>query len=164
VARRARTARKPNPPHNHAQCVRSALQAADRVCAKRAIRLTPLRRRILELVWAQHDPIGAYDILDKLVNDYRKPAPPTVYRALEFLIDAGLVHRIESLNAFKGCASPEQAHRAQFLVCRACHRVEEIDDRTLERAIETRALNSGFRLEAESFEVKGLCGQCATEA
>ena len=161
MPRRARPPAPPSPPHNHAQCVQSALLAADRVCTKRAMRLTPLRRRVLELVWSQHEPIGAYDILARLAVGGRKPAPPTVYRALEFLIDAGLVHRIESLNAFKGCDSPEHAHRAQFLVCRACHRVEEIDDRSLTRAIEARAKHSGFRLAPESFEVKGVCAECA---
>lgn len=162
MATRTRKSNAKSGNHNHSQCVRNALEAAERVCAKRDIKLTPIRRKVLELVWARHEPVGAYTILAKLAIDSHKPSPPTVYRALEFLIDAGLVHRIESLNSFMGCGYAEHTHRAQFMVCRACQSVEEIDDSTLERAIDTRARLSGFKLAEEPVEIRGLCGKCAT--
>lgn len=127
------------------------------------LRLTPIRKQVLEIVWSQHEPIGAYDILGKLDVASKKPSPPTVYRALEFLMDAGLVHRIDSLNAFKGCDSPEQAHRPRFLVCRTCHHVEEIDDRRIESAIGARAKLAGFELTQASLEILGLCSNCSAD-
>ena len=103
-------------PHDHSHCVHSALSEADVLCAQKGLRLTALRRRVLELVWQSHKPLGAYDILAVLSEqDGRRAAPPTVYRALDFLLDNGLVHRIASLNAFIGCSHPEHAHQGQFL-------------------------------------------------
>src|SRR5882724_8224269 len=96
--------------HDHQHCIDDALVRAATICAQSGGRLTPLRRRVLELVWHSHAPVGAYDILDALRRDGRPAAPPTAYRALEFLLGHGLIHRIESLNAFVGCAQPERPH------------------------------------------------------
>jgi Fur family zinc uptake transcriptional regulator len=150
--------------HDHKTCVQDALRAAEKVCEARGLNLTPIRRRVLELVWRQHEPIGAYDILGQLTTGTRKAAPPTVYRALEFLIDAGLVHRIDSLNAFKGCDAPQQAHAANFLVCRNCHRVEELKDKSLEKTLAERMRSAGFAVEGASLEIKGICRDCNANA
>jgi len=83
-------------PHHHEHCVNDALHSAEVLCAERGVRLTPIRKRVLELVWASHKPLGAYAILEKLTDEGHKPAPPTVYRALEFLLEQGLIHRIAS--------------------------------------------------------------------
>lgn len=146
--------------HDHAACIVEAVRNAAEVCAKRGLNLTPVRRRILEIVWRAHEPIGAYEILAELAKERDKAAPPTVYRALEFLIDAGLVHRIDSLNAFIGCDEPARTHVAQFLVCRKCHRVVEIDDPEVNRLLAEKSLAAGFRIEPTSLEIKGLCGDC----
>jgi Fur family transcriptional regulator, zinc uptake regulator len=151
-----------DPAHDHKACIEEALRAADAVCASRGLNLTPIRRRVLEIVWRQHEPIGAYDILGQLTTGTRKAAPPTVYRALEFLIEAGLVHRIDSLNAFKGCDAPQHAHASNFLVCRSCHRVEEINDRALEKALAERMRTAGFAAEGASLEIKGVCRECGS--
>ena len=90
--------------HDHKHCVEDALAAAERLCAAKDLRFTPLRRRVLELVWSSHKPVGAYALLDKLRNEDLGSAPPTVYRALDFLIENGLIHRIERMNAFIGCS------------------------------------------------------------
>ena len=147
--------------HDHGACIDRALAAATALCATRELKLTPVRRRVLEIVWRAHEPIGAYEILAELAKERDKVAPPTVYRALEFLIDAGLVHRIDSLNAFLGCDAPGHAHVAQFLVCRACHRVAEIDDPALNRVLAEKSRSMGFRIEPTSLEIKGLCADCA---
>ncbi len=105
--------------HDHGHCVATALDAAASLCQRRRARLTPLRRRVLELVWRSHEPQGAYDILDTLGERGRRAAPPTVYRALDFLLGQGLIHRIESLNAFVGCRDPDTPHAGQFLICTA---------------------------------------------
>ena len=150
--------------HDHSACIEEAVHNAAEVCARRGLNLTPIRRRVLEIVWRAHDPIGAYDILGELSKERDKAAPPTVYRALEFLMDAGLVHRIDSLNAFIGCYEPARTHVAQFLVCRKCHRVAEIDDPAINRLLAEKSLAVGFRIEPTSLEIKGLCGDCEAAA
>jgi Fur family zinc uptake transcriptional regulator len=150
----------PRAGHNHAQCVSAALAAAAALCEREGQRLTPLRQRVLELVWSNHQPIGAYAILDQLKGDGRSAAPPTVYRALEFLLERGLVHRIESLNAFIGCPEPGTDHPVQFLICRRCGTTAEIDDRRVADAIGKSASERGFTVERRVIEVSGLCLHC----
>lgn len=152
-------------PHDHSHCVQDALADADSICAALGVRLTALRKRVLELVWQSHKPLGAYDILAVLSEeDGRKAAPPTVYRALDFLQENGLVHRIASLNAFIGCAHPQQAHQGQFLICRACHAAIELQQSTISQAIEASAAEVGFSVESQMVEVVGLCGTCRAAA
>lgn len=148
-------------PHDHSHCVSDALAEAEAICARAGVRLTALRKRVLELVWASHKPLGAYDILGVLSDeDGRRAAPPTVYRALDFLLENGLVHRIASLNAFIGCTHPEHAHQGQFLICRACHAAIELEQPTISAAIVASAAGVGFSVETQTVEVVGLCAQC----
>src|SRR5690606_6370026 len=128
-------------------------------------RLTTLRRRVLELVWQSHRPMGAYDLLDILAReDDRRPAPPTVYRALDFLQEQGLVHRIASLNAFIGCASPEHVHQGHFHICRICRVAFELDQSLIQPAISKVAEQLGFTVESETVEIAGLCTRCREAA
>lgn len=148
-------------PHDHSQCVHNALADADTLCARHGVRLTALRKRVLELVWQSHKPLGAYDILAVLSEeDGRRAAPPTVYRALDFLQENGLVHRIASLNAFIGCVDPEHAHQGQFLICRQCHAAIELQQTAISEAIVACAGEVGFSVENQTVEVVGLCGTC----
>lgn len=146
--------------HDHELCVNGAMDAAVALCAQRGARLTPLRKRVLELVWHWHRPVGAYEILDRLREDGRASAPPTVYRALAFLSDHGLVHRVDSLNAYIGCPSPDAFHRAHFLICQDCGQAAEIDDEALRRALGRAAKQAGFEVRGETVEITGLCGRC----
>ncbi|MBX6321374.1 MAG: transcriptional repressor, partial [Rhodospirillaceae bacterium] len=130
----------------------------------RAARFTELRRRVLEIVWRSHAPIGAYDILQLLQAEQRAAAPPTVYRALDFLIEHGLVHRLDSLNAFVGCAHPERRHVSEFLICTACARVAELDDARLLSALEDSAAAANFAVRRLTIELQGLCPRCAEAA
>ena len=149
--------------HDHEACVDDALAAAAVVCEERGARLTALRRRVLEVVWGRHGPVRAYDILDRLGSERRRAAPPTVYRALEFLLDAGLIHRIESLSAYVGCGDPHGAHGAQFLICEACGSVAEIDDTAISRRLGSRARGLGFWVRRQTVEILGLCAPCWKE-
>ncbi|MBI3453874.1 MAG: transcriptional repressor [Rhodospirillales bacterium] len=162
--KRRRTPPFPGRGHDHARCVDVALGEATRLCARDGQRLTPLRRRVLELVWGSHQPVGAYAILDRLKQDGRAAAPPTVYRALDFLLARGLIHRIASLNAFVGCARPDGSHPAQFLICRRCGTAAEIDDPRLAAAIGRSATESGFAVDAPIVELRGLCAGCRRPA
>ena len=131
------------------------------LCAQKGLRLTALRRRVLELVWQSHKPLGAYDILAVLSEqDGRRAAPPTVYRALDFLLENGLVHRISSLNAFVGCSHPEHPHQGQFLICSTCHAAIELEQKSISDAIISSAQDVGFTVESQTVEVVGLCSGC----
>jgi Fur family zinc uptake transcriptional regulator len=152
-------------PHDHSLCVSHALSEADSICARGGVRLTALRKRVLELVWQSHKPLGAYDILGVLADeDGRRAAPPTVYRALDFLLENGLIHRIASLNAFVGCNHPGSAHQGQFLICRECHAAIELAQAPISDAIEQGAQSVGFQVEGQTVEVIGLCAQCKKAA
>ncbi len=148
-------------PHDHSRCVSQALAEAESICARQGVRLTALRKRVLELVWQSHKPLGAYDILAVLSEeDGRRAAPPTVYRALDFLLENGLVHRIASLNAFVGCNQPEHAHQGQFLICRQCHAAIELEQAAISQAIVAAAAAVGFSVDSQTVEVVGLCAGC----
>ncbi|EXF43118.1 transcriptional regulator np20 [Pseudomonas sp. BAY1663] len=152
-------------PHDHDHCVSHALAEADSLCARQGVRLTALRKRVLELVWQSHKPLGAYDILAVLSEqDGRRAAPPTVYRALDFLLENGLVHRLASLNAFIGCNHPEHPHQGQFLICRHCHTAIELEQPAIAEAIDAAARSVGFAVEGQTVEVVGLCATCRSAA
>ena len=146
--------------HDHRKCVRQALTAAAQVCAARGVQLTPTRLRVLELVWGSHRAIKAYDILDRLGSEERPAKPPTVYRALDFLIEQGLVHRVDSLNAFVGCMRPGSAHQGQLLICSGCGTVDEIEVEAVAAAIDAAAGSAGFVLLQHTVELRGLCARC----
>lgn len=145
------------PTHQH--CIDQALHHAEQLCLGQSQRFTAIRRRVLELVWSSHKPVGAYELLELLQRDGRT-APPTVYRALEFLQQMGLVHRIASLNAYVGCAQPGPPHDGQFFICEACHALAELDVPDITRAIERSATASGFTTRRHTVEILGLCPHC----
>ena len=148
-----------NHEHDHQGCISNALHEAEALCQRHQQRFTASRRRVLELVWRRHKPIGAYEVLELLKQEGRT-APPTVYRALDFLQQLGLVHRIESLNAYVGCARPGKPHDGQFLICESCKALAEIDVLSITNAIEESAANSGFEPRRNTVEIMGLCPNC----
>jgi Fur family transcriptional regulator, zinc uptake regulator len=146
--------------HDHHHCVQEALASAEGLCADSGTRLTELRRRVLREVWRGHDAVKAYDILDRLGDAEHVAKPPTVYRALQFLLEQGLVHRLESLNAFVGCAEPRRSHEGQFLICRRCGRVRELHLPGVGATVRRAAQRAGFAVERQMVEVLGTCRQC----
>ena len=137
-----------------------AMSMAERLCKQRGLRFTKLRRRVLELVWNSHKPVGAYDILNGLKDDGKNAAPPTVYRALDFLIEADLVHRLDSISAYVGCPDPSRSHTGQFLICRDCRSVAELDDAEINRLVEQKVSDLGFSAIHQMLEIQGLCQEC----
>lgn len=154
----------PDAPHDHGACMAETLKAAERLASARGEALTPLRRRVLEILLESHRPMGAYDILGGLARAGAKPAPPTVYRALEFLTARCLAHRIDSLNAFAACFAPGKAHRSHFFLCRACGRAAEIHNAALDEALARAAAHASFEAERETVEISGLCADCRRTA
>lgn len=150
--------------HDHDLCVADALAQADAICARRGARLTALRRRVLELVWRSHVPVGAYDVMRELGQGGRPAAPPTVYRALDFLIEHGLIHRIASLNAFVGCPQPGAAHAGHFMICTACREVAEFDGGAMSADIARFARARGFTVQGQAVELTGICARCRDAA
>ena len=146
--------------HDHHRCITVAIAQAGNICERRGARFTRLRRRVLEIVWRSHKPLGAYEILRTLGTEGESTAPPTVYRALDFLLEHGLTHRISSLNAFVGCASPGHAGAVQFLICRECGAAAELNDRKVENVIARSAASIGFRAVNHVVEIAGLCPNC----
>ncbi|RYH02429.1 transcriptional repressor [Salipiger sp. IMCC34102] len=130
--------------------------------AERAdLRLTPVRRRVLEILLESHAAMGAYDILARLKADGLGDQPPVVYRALSYLVEHGLAHRIERLNAFVACARPEDAHDPAFMICRTCRSVHES---TVATPLDHAARASGFEIERTVIEAEGLCPACQEPA
>lgn len=149
--------------HDHAQCIRSALARAEAVCEANGTRLTPLRKRVLELIWVSHKPLGAYELLDQLTHEGHKPAPPTIYRALDFLLENRLIHRLASLNAFLGCSHPGDAHEGYFLICQRCGNTEEVaQSKALQTALNATTEAAGFTVLNTALELSGFCQHCRT--
>lgn len=147
--------------HDHQRCIDAALARAAEVCDTRKARLTSARREVLKLIWQSHQPLGAYRILEMMTEKSGKRVmPPTVYRALEFLLDVGLVHRIASLNAYIGCPFPNSHHSELFLICRNCGAAAECSADSVNSAVSSAAQRAGFKLESQSVELVGLCPKC----
>jgi Fur family zinc uptake transcriptional regulator len=153
--------------HDHAVCVAGALRDAEARCAGEGLRLTPVRRRVLELLLAEHRAMGAYEILPRLAAEGLGSQPPVVYRALDFLVGHGLAHRIERLNAFVACGGPAEAHAAAFLICQDCGAVAEarLDADALPgKALAGAAASAGFRIGSTVVEALGRCARCVGAA
>jgi Fur family zinc uptake transcriptional regulator len=148
--------------HNHYSCRNTALKAAEDICSQRGRRLTTIRRRIFEMIWESHQPVKAYDLLEKIRQDNRSmaAAPPTVYRALDFLIEEGLVHKIDSMNAYVGCMHPDKGHDCYFMICRKCGTAEECCSDDIAGSILSAAKQHHFTPQVTTLEILGICTQC----
>ena len=148
------------PEHDHNQCINSAITAAERLCLARGAQLTPIRHKVLELILNSHKAVKAYDLLDQIrpINDAAKPS--TVYRALDFLLEQGLIHRVESLNAFVGCHSSATRHDQLLLICTVCHNIEERAASQVIRSLGEELQAAGFSPQRKTIEIHGLCQSC----
>lgn len=147
--------------HDHRDCIDRALRTAEKVCIARGVRFTPVRRRVLALIWRSHEAVKAYDLLEQLKAYDPSAKPTTVYRALDFLREQGLIHRVESLNAFIGCSDVEHEHELFLLICDRCHRVEERPAIGVMEAIAGEIGAAKFAPRHKALEVHGLCAACA---
>ncbi|MDT8854608.1 Fur family transcriptional regulator [Paracoccaceae bacterium Fryx2] len=147
-------------PHDHAHCAGDGLARADALARERGLRLTPVRRRTLEILLEAHRALGAYDVLERLAAEGYGNQPPVAYRALEFLVEQGLAHRIRRLNAFTACMHPGEAHAPAFLICRSCSVVAEAPAAPVRAALDRAAADLGFVIERSNIEALGLCPAC----
>ncbi len=137
------------------------LRHADRLCQERGARLTAQRRTVLQRLCASDKPLSAYEILDQMRATTRNPTPPTVYRALDFLLEQGLVHKLESLHAFVGCSQAHHPHSSQFLICGDCGEVSEIENNAIAKSLHSVEKATRFKTERPVVELLGTCAQCA---
>ena len=148
--------------HDHSTCVETALASAEARCAEERLRLTPVRRRILEILLEEHRALGAYDILDRLRAEGMAAQPPVAYRALEFLVGNGFAHRIARRSAYIACTEQDPDHAPMFLICRSCDSIAESSIKRTDLAREAK--HAGFVIEHQVLEAEGLCPACTDTA
>src|SRR5436309_14703134 len=150
----------PAPDHDHGRCTADAMTHAEEVCARRTQKFTPIRRQVLQALLSSHRPLGAYEVIDELAKSMPRPAPITVYRALQFLMANGLVHRIESRNAYLACAHDhDAAAMVAFLICERCGSVGEIPSPAAQ-SLNEAARSTGFAPKLSVVEITGTCAHC----
>lgn len=150
--------------HDHRGCVERTVEAATALCKGRGLRLTPVRRRVLEILLEGHKAMGAYDVLARLSAEGQGSHPPVAYRALDFLVAHGLAHKIERLNAFVACTHPDDGHRPAFLICSTCESVAEAHLPPGDGVLGGAAEALGFAIKRTVIEAEGLCPTCRGEA
>jgi len=143
--------------HDHKKCVSEALSTAEHLCVVRGVQLTPIRHQVLELIW---DSVKAYELLDRIKPLQNAAKPATIYRALDFLIEQGLIHRVESLNAFVGCSCSGHQHEQLLLICKRCNEVEERPATEVMQALSQEFDQAGFIVHSKAIEVHGICVKC----
>jgi Fur family zinc uptake transcriptional regulator len=146
--------------HDHSHDADAFVGAVASACELRGLRLTPLRLRVLELIAAEAKPVKAYDLLDRLKDEHGSAAPPTVYRALDFLLENRFIHKLESINAFVGCHHPNEVHQVPFLICDVCASAVEVCDERVSKLLGEQARDRGFKPRAQTLEVHGVCARC----
>jgi len=151
----------PAPNHDHDRCASDAIARAEQICATRKQRLTPMRRHVLEALLASHQPLGAYELIERLAARAARPAPITIYRALDFLREQGLVHRIESRNAFIACVHNHgSGDPVVFLICERCGAVGEAASAAVADTIKSASRAAGFTPKTPVIEISGICAHC----
>jgi Fur family zinc uptake transcriptional regulator len=151
----------PAPDHDHERCAADALAHAEALCAQRAQRLTPIRRQVLEVLLGSHKPLGAYEIIEHAAASGTRPAPITIYRALDFLRENGLVHRIESRNAFIACVNNHASgDLVVFLICERCGEVGEAPSAGVADQLKSASRSAGFTPKTPVIEITGVCAHC----
>ena len=137
------------------------MATAEDLCLRRKVRLTSLRKTVLQLLCESEKPLSAYELLDLMRKEVDNPAPPTVYRALDFLMEHGLVHKLESLHAYVGCSHPEHPHASQFLICSDCGDVAELEDNAVASSLQAACDAAGFATQRPLIELLGTCADCS---
>jgi Fur family transcriptional regulator, zinc uptake regulator len=150
--------------HDHRHCTADVLARATAQAEAAGARMTPVRRRVLEILLEDHRALGAYDVLNRLAAEGFANQPPVAYRALDFLVAQGLAHRVQRLNAFTACMHPGQDHAPAFLICGACNAVAEAPAELVAGAVTAAAAAMGFAVERVTIEAIGLCPRCAVAA
>ncbi|WJG09781.1 transcriptional repressor [Aliiglaciecola sp. LCG003] len=138
----------------------SQLSKAREYCEAKGARFTHLREKVYELLLSKQGAVGAYELLDELKLTEAGAKPATVYRTLDFLLEFGLIHRLESTNAFVACHHFDCNHPVQFLICDLCGQVKEIQSEGLKDKLDSQADSVGFKVTKQTIEAHGTCAHC----
>lgn len=151
-------------PKHHVHGGDAFVREVEKACEARGLRLTPIRANALRLIADAGRPVKAYELLDRMKETHGAAAPPTVYRALDFLLEHGFIHKLASINAYVGCHHPGgAAHAVPFLICDRCQSATELEDDSIVDALDAAARGLGFEPRAQTLEVHGLCAECARQ-
>lgn len=146
--------------HDHELCMSTAILSAENICAQKHLQFTQVRRRVLEILLCEHRALGAYDILSRLSLEGLGSQPPVAYRALDFLVLNGFVHKVEKLNAFIACSYSGKKHLPAFMICRICNSIAESRTKTSADSLGNAAREAGFQIENTVVEAEGVCPTC----
>ena len=145
--------------HDHGACFGYAITLIEDYFIEKKLQLTPLRRKVFEILIEDHKPLGAYEILDKLGKAGFSLSPPIAYRVLDFLMEHGFVHKVQGLNAFIACSNPEHSHFPTFVICRKCEKVAEVSDDKTRLNLSSPEITD-FKIEKTTIELTGICSTC----
>ena len=145
---------------SHKSCIKEALIEAKIICDQRGVKLTKLRETVLKLIWKNHSYVKAYDLLEELREIDRSAKPPTIYRSLDFLMENGFIHKIQSLNAFVGCSHPSEHNECYFLICKECQNIEECHSKNINEFVQSTSNTNNFSANQVTLEISGICQEC----
>ena len=145
---------------SHKSCIKEALTEAKNICGQRGVKLTKLRENVLKLIWKKHSYVKAYDLLEELREIDHSAKPPTVYRSLDFLMENGFIHKIQSLNAFVGCSHPSEHDECYFLICKECQSIEECHSKNINEFVQSTFNTNNFSANQVTLEISGICQEC----
>ena len=145
---------------SHKSCIKEALIEAKIICDQRGVKLTKLRETVLKLIWKNHSYVKAYDLLEELREIDRSAKPPTIYRSLDFLMENGFIHKIQSLNAFVGCSHPNEHNKCYFLICKECQNIEECHSKSINEFVQSTSNTNNFSANQVTLEISGICQEC----
>ena len=146
---------------NHKININEALKKAENICNKKGVKLTKLRQKVLTLILKNHGYVKAYDLLNDLKKSDASAKPPTVYRSLDFLMEHGFIHKIQSLNAFVGCSHPDEHEDCYFLICKECKNIEECCSNTVKKVLTSTSGKNNFSPNQVTLEITGICQDCS---
>ncbi len=150
--------------HNHLECSKKTIKNAEEICLKFSLNLTPIRKKVLEIISANHKPSRAYDLLAKLKEAGFSDKPPTIYRALDFLIENKIVHKLSTINAYVACYGEESEEISCFLICEKCHEIEEFQDESLNKLLINIGKKRGIEIKNLNLEINFTCEECKNSA
>ena len=146
---------------NHKISIDEGLKKAEIICNKKGVKLTKLRQKVLTLILKNHGYVKAYDLLNDLKKNYASAKPPTVYRSLDFLMEHGFIHKIQSLNAFVGCSHPDEHEDCYFLICKECKNIEECCSNKVKKVLTSTSGRNNFLPNQVTLEITGICQDCS---
>ena len=146
---------------NHKISINEALKKAENICNKKGVKLTKLRQKVLTLILRNHGYVKAYDLLNDLKKSDASAKPPTVYRSLDFLMEHGFIHKIQSLNAFVGCSHPDEHEDCYFLICKECKNIEECCSNKVKKVLTSTSGKNNFSPNQVTLEITGICQDCS---